>query len=145
MKKFSTLLTAVAFIFSISVMHGQEMAKKDHMHGSDKMEKMQTMDKMDKEVRIIELQQEPGVYTTTSLQLEPGKYIFKVTNKNVDKKLGFYLTTAGGEKTQVKDSGLAELVKLGENSESGVVTLEAGSYEYSCPLNPTPKYNITVK
>jgi len=74
--------------------------------------------------------------------LAPGKYIFEVTNKNVDKKLGFYLID--GNKKQVKNSGLAKLIKKGETAKTGIVELKAGNYNYSCPLNPTPHYALTV-
>ena len=95
------------------------------------------------EPTVIQLSQEEGVYTTTHLELAPGDYIFEVTNDGVDKDLGFYLqdaTDAG-----VANSGLNELVGNGETSRTGVVHLEAGTYRYSCPLNPTPHYTLTVK
>ncbi len=107
----------------------------------DKM--MKHGDKMMKdEVTVIQLSQTPGAYETKALALTPGKYIFEVTNKNVDKKLGFYLTDA--TKTQVSNSGLASLVKKGETARTGIVELKAGDYNYNCPLNPTPLYTLTV-
>ena len=106
-------------------------------------DKMMKKDKMMKdEVTVIQLAQTPGEYETKTLALAPGKYIFEVTNKNVDKKLGFYLTDAN--KKQVDNSGLAQLVKKGNTSQTGVVELTAGTYNYSCPLNPTPHYTLTV-
>ncbi|MEM9921513.1 MAG: hypothetical protein AAF990_25650 [Bacteroidota bacterium] len=99
---------------------------------------------MIKDVTVIQLSQTPGEYETTQLNLAPGKYIFEVTNKNVDKGLGFWLTPAGQSKTQISNSGLSKLVNKGETARTGVVELKAGSYEYSCPLNPTPHYNIQV-
>ncbi|MEM6318150.1 MAG: hypothetical protein AAF960_10800 [Bacteroidota bacterium] len=108
----------------------------------DKMHKMDKMDQTD--VTIIHLDQTPGVYETTTLNLLPGKYIFEVTNKNVDKKLGFYLTTTDADKAQVPNSGLKELVNKGQTARTGVVELTAGAYEYSCPLNPTPHYSLKV-
>lgn len=106
-------------------------------------DKMMEDDKMMKDdVTIIKLTQTPGAYETKSLTLTPGKYIFEVTNKNVDKQLGFYLTDAN--KTQVANSGLASLVKKGETSTSGIVELKAGDYNYNCPLNPTPTYSLAV-
>jgi hypothetical protein len=96
------------------------------------------------DVRVIQLSQTPGEYETVSLNLKPGKYIFEVTNRNVDKKLGFYLTPAGDEKAQVPNSGLQKLVNKGETSRTSVVELSVGDYQYSCPLNPTPHYSLTV-
>ena len=83
------------------------------------------------------------------LKLKPGKYIFRVTNKNVPYRLGFWLRSEGY-------SPLNPLHKLSKTSVSGggldlgttrdyAVTLKAGqNYEYSCPLNPTPDYKIVV-
>jgi len=96
---------------------------------------------------IIELEQTPQAFVQTKLELEPGNYIFKVTNKNVDKKLGFYLTERkadGSDGKQVKNSG-TKLIAKGKTQSTGVVTLAPGVYNYSCPLNPTPHYTITVK
>ncbi|MTB52254.1 hypothetical protein [Lewinella sp. W8] len=93
--------------------------------------------------RVISLTQREGVYETTGLNLAPGYYVFEVTNTSVDKDLGFYLQDADGE--QVTASGLQELVGNGETSRSGIVFLSAGTYQYSCPLNPTPHYRLKVE
>ncbi len=95
-------------------------------------------------VTVVKLSQVPGEYETTSLDLAPGNYIFEVTNQNVDKGLGFFLTPADAPKSQVANSGLSKLVGQGETARTGVVELTEGSYQYSCPLNPTPHYQITV-
>lgn len=95
-------------------------------------------------VTLIKLSQVPGEYETTELNLPPGKYIFEVTNKNVDKGLGFWLTPADSPKVQVDNSGLSKLVGKGEVARTGLVELTAGEYQYSCPLNPTPHYRIKV-
>ncbi len=83
------------------------------------------------------------------LKLKPGKYIFRVTNKNVPYSLGFWLRehdySLGNPlhkltKTSVSGGGL----KTGVTRDYEVV-LEAGKqYLYSCPLNPTPNYRIMV-
>ena len=108
----------------------------------DKMMKKNAHKMMKDEVTVIQLAQTSGQYETKSLALIPGKYIFEVTNKNVDKKLGFYLTD--NAKTQVANSGLASLVKKGETARTGIVELKTGAYSYNCPLNPTPLYSLTV-
>ncbi len=95
-------------------------------------------------VTVVKLSQTPGKYETTQLNLPPGKYIFEVSNKNVNKGLGFWLTPKGEGKNQISNSGLSKLVKKGETARTGVVVLAEGNYEYSCPLNPTPHYNLTV-
>lgn len=78
------------------------------------------------------------------LTLKPGAYIFRVTNKNVPYELGFWL----------RGSGIVGRVMLPSVSGGGLtmgatkdyaVTLTAGEYLYSCPLNPTPDYKLVVE
>ena len=78
------------------------------------------------------------------LELAPGKYIFRVENKNVPYELGFW----------VRGEGLTGRALLPSVSGGGLVTgatkdyeieLRAGEYLYSCPLNPTPDYKLVVK
>ncbi len=78
------------------------------------------------------------------LTLKPGAYIFRVTNKNVPYQLGFWL----------RGSGIVGRVALPSVSGGGLttgatkdyaVTLKAGEYLYSCPLNPTPDYKLVVE
>ena len=82
------------------------------------------------------------------LELKPGKYIFRVTNKDVPYSLGFWVREPDYDwrnplhkltKTSVSGGGLA----LGTTKDYEV-ELEAGEYLYSCPLNPTPDYRIVV-
>lgn len=78
------------------------------------------------------------------LELAPGRYIFRVENKNVPYELGFW----------VRGEGLAGRALLPSVSGGGLVTgatqdyeieLRPGEYLYSCPLNPTPDYKLVVK
>jgi hypothetical protein len=83
------------------------------------------------------------------LNLAPGDYIFRVTNQDVPYALGFWVREADYDwrnplhkvtKTSVSGGGLTTGATL-----DYAVTLEAGEeYVYSCPLNPTPDYRITV-
>jgi len=84
----------------------------------------------------------------TVLKLKPGKYVFRVTNKNVPYQLGFWLREKGYQsgnplhklnKISVSGGGLT----LGK-SRNYEVELKPGEYVYSCPLNPTPDYKIQV-
>lgn len=78
------------------------------------------------------------------LKLKPGKYTFRVTNKNVPYDLGFWLRGDGvvGRVSlpSVSGGGLATGV-----TKDYTITLKAGEYVYSCPLNPTPDYKIVVE
>lgn len=77
------------------------------------------------------------------LELAPGKYVFRVTNKNVPYGLGFWLRGSGiGRVTlpSVSGGGLGQGVTL-----DYTVELKPGQYVYSCPLNPTPDYKLIVK
>lgn len=82
------------------------------------------------------------------LKLTPGKYIFRVTNKDVPYDVGFWLRTKGYDwrnpidkltKTSVSGGGLSE-----GTTKDYEVDLKPGDYVYSCPLNPTPDYKIVV-
>ena len=77
------------------------------------------------------------------LRLRPGKYVFRVTNKNVPYSLGFWL----------RGDGLVNRARLPNVSGGGLATgitrdyeieLEPGEYLYSCPLNTTPDYKLIV-
>lgn len=78
------------------------------------------------------------------ITLKPGKYVFRVTNKNVSYPLGFWL----------RGDGLLNRATLPSISGGGLTTgatkdyvieLKAGEYVYSCPLNPTPDYKLVVE
>lgn len=77
------------------------------------------------------------------LRLEPGKYIFRVTNKNVPYELGFWLRGQGFSRVTLPSTsggGLTEGV-----TRDYEIELTAGEYLYSCPLNPTPDYHLIVE
>jgi hypothetical protein len=78
------------------------------------------------------------------LELKPGKYVFRVTNKNVPYELGFWL----------RGASLASRLTLPSVSGGGLtpgktrdyeIELKPGDYLYSCPLNTTPDYELLVK
>lgn len=79
-----------------------------------------------------------------TIELKPGRYIFRVTNKDVPYELGFWL----------RGDGVVARASLPSVSGGGLTTgktqdypieLKPGSYVYSCPLNPTPDYKLVVK
>lgn len=101
------------------------------------------------DVTVIELTQIANEFSTKTLNLKPGKYQFRVVNKDVDKDLGFVIQKAADKqgdvmKTAVDNSFTTALVKKGEFQYTGVVELKKGEYVYSCPLNPTPHYTLSV-
>jgi len=84
----------------------------------------------------------------TVMELKPGDYIFRVSNRNVPYELGFWLREKDYDwrnplhklsKTSVSGGGL----KTG-TSHDYKVTLKPGEYLFSCPLNTTPDYRLVV-
>ena len=84
-----------------------------------------------------------------TLELTPGTYVFRVTNRDVPYELGFWLRDRDYDwrnplhkltKTSVSGGGLV----MGK-TQSYEVELKPGEYLYSCPLNPTPDYRLVVK
>ena len=102
------------------------------------------------EITVIELIQTEGQFETHKLNLCAGKYQFRVVNKNVDKDLGFVIQKEEDKNSNVMETATPNsftntYIKMGEAQYTGIVELETGNYIYSCPLNPTPHYTITVK
>lgn len=99
-------------------------------------------------VETVRLEQTPGVFDKSKVTLKAGDpYQFQIANQGVDHEVGFVLVPKG--KYDMADHITAAYVKApvaqGKNSMTNVLTLSAGEYEYFCPLNPTPKYNLTVE
>ena len=83
------------------------------------------------------------------IKVKPGKYIFRVTNKNVPYELGFWVREKGynwknpihlATKISVSGGGLTT-----GKTQDYEVSLKPGEYVYSCPLNPTPDYRLVVE
>ncbi len=83
------------------------------------------------------------------IELKPGRYIFRVTNKNVPYELGFWLRESDYNwlnpihkltKTSISGGGLT----IG-TTQDYEVELSEGDYLYSCPLNTTPDYRLEVR
>ena len=77
-------------------------------------------------------------------ELKPGKYVFRVTNKNVPYELGFWLRGASvaGRVTLPSVSGGGLMPGKTQDYE---IELKPGEYVYSCPLNTTPDYKLIVR
>ena len=142
MNKIKFLIAAFTFVFAMintNTVIAQKMTDK-------KMEKMASHS----DITVIELAQVDGAFTTKSLSLKPGKYQFEITNTEVDHEVGFVIQKAKDKegdvmKTAVENSFSTSLIAIGKTVPTGIVELKAGEYVYSCPMNPTPKYSITVK
>ena len=78
------------------------------------------------------------------MTLKPGNYTFRITNKNVPYGLGFWLRGQGviGRATLPSVSGGGLTTGATKDYE---ITLKPGKYYFSCPLNPTPDYQIVVE
>lgn len=85
---------------------------------------------------------EARVSQAKKLQLKAGKYVFRVSNRDVPYELGFWLRGAGLSRfiqPNVSGGGLT-----GGEVRDYAVELTPGEYIYSCPLNPTPDYPLVV-
>jgi plastocyanin len=98
------------------------------------------------QVEQIDLEQTTGEFTQKSLDLQVGEYQFNIFNNNVDHEVGFVLVPKGkyGAENHIKEAYVKTTVATGKSSLTSVVSLEAGEYEYFCPMNPTAKYVLTV-
>lgn len=98
------------------------------------------------QTKQINLEQTKGAFTTENLTLAAGDYQFNISNNGVDHELGFVLVPKGmyDAKSHIKEAYVKAPVANGKSSMTNTVHLEAGEYEYFCPMNPTPKYNLTV-
>jgi len=94
----------------------------------------------------INLEQQKGIFSTESLTLAEGDYQFNISNNGVGHEVGFVVVPKGkyDQSNHIQAAYVTSPVKTGSSSLTSVVNLKAGEYEYFCPLNPTPKYPITV-
>jgi len=135
MKSLFQLVVLVLAIFSAQTTFAQNMSHK----GEAKMVKHT------EDIPVIKLSQVNGAYEISGLNLVAGDYIFEITNRTAENEVAFLLTTDKDQKTPLANAGLPGVLKKGETARTGVVTLKPGNYKYSCPINPTPKYALTVK
>jgi len=87
---------------------------------------------------------EERVANAKPMQLKPGKYLFRVQNRNVPYELGFWLRgeSAISRVTLPSVSG-GGILPSGHRDYS--IELKPGEYVYSCPLNNTPDYKLIVR
>ncbi|MEZ5614816.1 MAG: hypothetical protein R3E35_06325 [Rhodocyclaceae bacterium] len=79
-----------------------------------------------------------------TLELKPGRTVFRVANKDVPYELGFWLRGATLLSRATLPSVSGGGLTTGRTRDY-VIDLKPGEYVYSCPLNPTPDYRLVVK
>ena len=108
-------------------------------------------DKMMKKeaVKTVALEQTKGEFTQKALTLSEGTYVFEVSNNHAAEKVGLVLIKDGMDasnpKNHIAEAYVTKAVEVGKTESSKAVTLKKGTYQYFCPLNPTPLYTLTVK
>jgi len=98
------------------------------------------------DVETLHLGQVDGKFNVEALTVSEGSYQFEIENNGVNHEVGFVLVPKGkyDASNHIKTAYVTSPVAEGSSSKTGIVELSAGDYEYFCPLNPTPKYTLTV-
>ena len=78
------------------------------------------------------------------ISLKAGKYVFRVKNESVPYELGFYLRGQGASQALLPTVSGGGLTPQGTTLDYAI-DLKKGKYYMSCPLNPTPDYEIIVQ
>ena len=133
------LVGLVAFIFSCTTSKVQQ--------AEDETPPIEEVKEETLPIENVKLTQTPGKFDTENLTLAPGQYQFEIANSSVAHEVGFVLVPKGkyDAADHIKAAYVKAPVAKGTSSMTSVVDLAAGEYEYFCPLNPTPKYSLTVK
>lgn len=99
------------------------------------------------QVKTVSLEQTNGEFTQKQITLSAGTYVFEVANNGIDHNVGFVLVPQGkkGAEHHIKNAYVTKAVATNKKSKSKKVILKKGTYEYFCPLNPTPRYKLIVK
>ena len=93
--------------------------------------------------RINKTSQDKRLQGIQPLRLKAGDYIFRVKNRDVPYELGFWLRGAGLSRWSLPGISGGGIAAGGMHDYA--VSLQAGEYRYSCPLNPTPDYVLIVE
>jgi len=98
------------------------------------------------DVETLKLTQVDGKFKVQGMTVTEGSYQFAVANDGIDREVGFVLVPKGkyDPSMHIKNAYVKAPVAEGNVSMTNIVDLKAGEYEYFCPLNPTPKYTLTV-
>jgi len=79
----------------------------------------------------------------TALHMKAGHYVFRVKNRDVPYRLGFWLRGTGLSRFSLPSVSGGDIAR-GQTQDYAIV-LEKGEYRYSCPLNPNPDYILIVE
>ncbi|MDQ6975302.1 MAG: hypothetical protein Q9M22_01920 [Mariprofundaceae bacterium] len=110
-----------------------EAEGKDHHYQSKSAADCKAINQRDGKARVKQAKR---------TRLKAGVYIFRIYNDDVAYPLGFWLRGKGlGRITLPSVSGGG--IQTGHFKDYKI-TLKTGDYLYSCPLNPTPDYHLTV-
>jgi plastocyanin len=99
------------------------------------------------QVKTVALEQTDGEFTQKQITLSEGTYVFEIANNGIAHNVGFVLVPQGkkGAENHIKNAYVTKAVATNKKSTSKKVTLKKGTYEYFCPLNPTPRYRLVVQ
>ena len=99
------------------------------------------------QVKTVALEQTNGEFTQKQITLSEGTYVFEIANNGIAHNVGFVLVPQGkkGAENHIKNAYVTKAVATNKKSTSKKVTLKKGTYEYFCPLNPTPRYRLVVQ
>lgn len=99
------------------------------------------------QVKTVALEQTDGEFTQKQITLSEGTYVFEIANNGIAHNVGFVLVPQGkkGAENHIKNANVTKAVATNKKSTSKKVTLKKGTYEYFCPLNPTPRYRLVVQ
>lgn len=93
---------------------------------------MNAQDKMMKETKatVVTLEQTKGEFTQKEVTLEPGDYIFEISNNNVGHQVGFVLAPKSNPDAHIKTAYVTKVVDNNTTESSNVTHLEKGEYVY---------------
>ena len=99
------------------------------------------------DVKTITLEQTTGEFTVKELKLSEGTYVFNIVNSGIDHEVGFVLVPDGKTDAadHIKNAYVQKTVATGKTESSKEVALTKGTYNYFCPMNPTPVYTLVVE
>lgn len=84
--------------------------------------------KMKKNTKTIALEQTPGEFAKKELTVEPGTYVFEISNNNVGHDVGFVLVKKGNDvakpENHIPTAYVTEVVATGKTQSSKPTQLE---------------------